>query len=457
MNLGRTRHIHLVAIGGIGMSGIAEILVNSGFTVTGSDLVEGPALERLRSFGVHCSVGHRAEQVAGADVLVFSTAVAPDNPEILEARRRGIPVIGRGEMLAELMRLKHGIAVAGSHGKTTTSSLVADVLFAGGLDPTAIIGGRLHSFGSNARLGAGPYIVAEADESDGSFLRLSPTWVVVTNVDREHLDHYGSFEALQNAFRNFLGRVPFYGAAIVCMEDPVLRDLLPDLSCRLVGYGFGEDAALRGEILEQNSKGTRFTWKTADFSGEVELPVLGEHNLLNALAAIAVGLELDLSPEAIGRGLGRFEGVGRRFDVKGEAGGVLVVDDYGHHPTEITATLSALAKHFQRPLYVVFQPHRYSRTQLLAEDFPPAFDAADDLIVTEIYAASEAPIEGIHGEFLARKIRERGRTTARHFVDRDEIAAHLLEELEPGDILVTLGAGNLNQFADDFLEKLRSR
>ncbi len=456
MNLGRTRHVHLVAIGGIGMSGIAEILVNSGFTVTGSDLVEGPTLARLRDLGVTCKVGHVAEQVAGADVVVFSTAVAADNPELLEARRRGIPVIGRGEMLAELMRLKHGIAVAGSHGKTTTSSLVAEVLFAGGLDPTAVIGGRLHSFGSNARLGAGPYIVAEADESDGSFLRLSPTWAVVTNVDREHLDHYGSFEALQKSFLYFLGRVPFYGAAIVCLEDPVLRDILHELKCRQVGYGFGEDAALRGEILEQNSKGTRFTWKTATLSGEVELPILGEHNLLNALAAIAVGLELDLAPEAIARGLGRFQGVGRRFDVKGEAGGVLVVDDYGHHPTEIAATLQALAKHFQRPLKVVFQPHRYSRTQLLLEEFPPAFDAADDLIVTEIYEASEAPIDGIDGELLARKVRDRGETPARHLVDREEIAALLRERLEPGDVLVTLGAGNLNRFAEEFLDILRA-
>jgi len=445
----------MVAIGGIGMSGIAEILVNSGFMVTGSDIAEGPALARLRDLGITCHLGHAAGQVEGAHVLVYSTAVSPDNPEILEARRRGIPVIGRGEMLAELMRLKHGIAVAGSHGKTTTSSLVAEVLHAGGLDPTAVIGGRLHSFGSNARLGAGPYIVAEADESDGSFLRLSPTWAVVTNIDREHLDHYGSFEALQRAFYEFLGRVPFYGAAIVCLEDPVLRELLPDLPCRQVGYGFGEAAALRGEILEQNSKGTRFSWKTTSFSGEVELPILGEHNLLNALAAIAVGLELDLSPEAIARGLGRFQGVGRRFDVKGEAGGVLVVDDYGHHPTEIAATLEALRRHFQRPLKVVFQPHRFSRTQLLMDEFPAAFDVADDLIVTEIYAASEAPIEGVSGEALARRIRERGRTAARHLVDREEIAATLREELEPGDILVTLGAGNLNLFAEEFLATLR--
>jgi UDP-N-acetylmuramate--alanine ligase len=457
VNLGRTRHVHLVAIGGIGMSGIAEILVNTGFTVTGSDLVDGPALARLRSLGITCNVGHEAEQVLGADVVVFSTAVSADNPELLEARRRGIPVIGRGEMLAELMRMKQGIAVAGSHGKTTTSSLVAELLHAGGLDPTAVIGGRLQSFGSNARLGAGPYMVAEADESDGSFLRLSPTWAVVTNVDREHLDHYGSFESLQQSFLYFLGRVPFYGAAIVCLEDPVLRELLPQLSCRQVGYGFGEDAALRGEILEQNSKGTRFAWKTKALSGEVELPILGEHNLLNALAAIAVGLELDLPAEAIARGLGRFQGVGRRFDVKGEAGGVLVVDDYGHHPTEIAATLEALAKHFQRPLHVVFQPHRYSRTQLLLDEFLPAFDAADDLIVTEIYAASEAPIEGINGDMLARKVQTRGKTPARHLVEREEIAARLLEELEPGDILVTLGAGNLNRFAEDFLEKLKAR
>jgi UDP-N-acetylmuramate--alanine ligase len=384
VHLGRTRHLHLVAIGGVGMSGIAEILVNSGFTVTGSDLRDGPALERLRGLGVRCAVGHRAELVTGAHVLVYSSAVPMDNPELVEARRLGIPIISRGEMLAELMRLKLGIAISGSHGKTSTSSLVAEVLNAGGLDPTAVVGGRLLSFGSNARLGAGPHMVAEADESDGSFLRLAPTWAVVTNVDHEHLDHYGDFATLRAAFLDFLGRVPFYGAAIVCLEDPVLRGMLPELRGRVIGYGWSEDCALRGEILDQHPQGTRFRWRNAKESGELELPLMGRHNVLNALAAIAVGLELDIAPAAIERGLAAFQGVGRRLERKGEVDDILVIDDYGHHPTEIARTLEAAREHFDRRLRVVFQPHRYSRTRLLADEFGAGFDAADELILTEI-------------------------------------------------------------------------
>ena len=457
MHLGRTRHLHLVAIGGIGMSGIAEILVNSGFTVTGSDLVESPALERLRELGVRCDVGHRAEQVQGAQVLVYSSAVPPDNPELVEARRQGIPVIGRGEMLAELMRLKQGIAITGSHGKTSTSSLVAEVLHAGGLDPTAVVGGRLLSFGSNARLGAGPYMVAEADESDGSFLRLAPIWAVLTNVDREHLDHYGSFERLQEAFVDFLCRVPFYGAAIVCIEDPQVRAILPRVSGRVVSYGFCEDAALRGEILAQHAGGTRFRWRTERFSGEMDIPVLGRHNVLNALAAVAVGLELGLPPDDIELGLGRFQGIGRRFEVKGETGGILVMDDYGHHPTEIARTLEAAREHFGRTLRVVFQPHRYTRTQLLADDFGEAFDAADDLIVTEIYAASEAPIPGVDASTIVDRVVARGHTPARRVSDRDEIARLLLAEADEGDIVLTLGAGDLNRFAEELVTRLREK
>jgi UDP-N-acetylmuramate--alanine ligase len=455
VHLGRTRHLHLVAIGGIGMSGIAEILVNSGFTVTGSDLKDGPALERLRSLGVRCAVGHRAEQVAGAHVVVYSSAVPMDNPELVEARRLGIPVISRGEMLAELMRLKLGIAVSGSHGKTSTSSLVAEVLNAGGLDPTAVVGGRLLSFGSNARLGAGPHMVAEADESDGSFLRLAPTWAVVTNVDREHLDHYGDFATLRAAFLDFLNRVPFYGAAIVCLEDPILRGMLPELRGRVIGYGWSEDCALRGEILAQHPKGTRFRWRNARESGELELPMLGRHNVLNALAAIAVGLELDIAPAAIQRGLAAFQGVGRRLECKGEVGGVLVIDDYGHHPTEIARTLEAAREHFGRRLRVVFQPHRYSRTRLLADEFGAAFDAADELILTEIYAAGEAPEPGVDAGLIARAVAARGRTPVRRIADREAMAALLLAELEPGELVLTLGAGDLNRFAEDLVRRLQ--
>jgi len=455
VHLGRTRHLHLVAIGGIGMSGIAEILVNSGFTVTGSDLKDGPALERLRGFGVRCAVGHRAEQVAGAHVVVYSSAVPRDNPELAEARRLGIPVISRGEMLAELMRLKLGIAISGSHGKTSTSSLVAEVLNAGGLDPTAVVGGRLLSFGSNARLGAGPHMVAEADESDGSFLRLAPTWAVVTNVDHEHLDHYGDFATLRAAFLDFLNRVPFYGAAIVCMEDPVLRGLLPELRGRVIGYGWSEDCALRGEILAQHAKGTRFRWRNARESGELELPLLGRHNVLNALAAIAVGLELDIPPAAIQRGLAAFQGVGRRLECKGEVAGVLVMDDYGHHPTEIARTLEAAREHFGRRLRVVFQPHRYSRTRLLADEFGAAFDAADELILTEIYAAGEAPEPGVDAGLIQRAVAARGRTPVRRIAEREAITALLLAEAEAGDLVLTLGAGDLNRFAEDLVRRLQ--
>jgi UDP-N-acetylmuramate--alanine ligase len=457
LHLGRTRHLHLVAIGGIGMSGIAEILVNSGFVVTGSDLVESPALARLRSLGIRCDVGHAAEQVAGANVLVYSSAVSPDNPELEAARRLGIPIISRGEMLAELMRLKHGIAVTGSHGKTTTSSLVAEVLFAGGLDPTAVVGGRLLSFGSNAHLGRSLIMVAEADESDGSFLRLAPIWAVLTNIDREHLDHYGRFENLQKAFLNFLNSVPFYGAAIVCREDPLIRALIPKIKRRVVDYGFGDDAAVRGRILSRNRKGTRFRWENAHHAGEVDMPILGRHNVLNALAAVAVGLELDLTPDAIGAGLQRFQGIGRRFEIKGEVDGVLVMDDYGHHPTEIARTLEAARDHFGRRLRVVFQPHRYSRTQLLLEEFGAAFDAASDLIIAPIYPAGEKPIPGIHAGLIADRVAARGCTPVRLIESRDEIESILLEEAREGDLILTLGAGDLNRLAEQLVTRLREK
>ncbi len=456
MHLGRTRHLHLVAIGGIGMSGIAEILVNSGFSVTGSDLHEGPALERLRGLGVTCHVGHRAEHAEGAHVVVYSSAVPAHNPELVAAREAGVPVITRGEMLAELMRLKRGIAITGSHGKTSTSSLVAEVLHAGGLDPTAVVGGRLMSFGSNARLGAGPHMVAEADESDGSFLRLAPTWAVLTNVDHEHLDHYGDFDTLRQAFLGFLNRVPFYGAAIVCLEDPVIRQMLPELKGRVVGYGWTEDCALKGEILEQHPGGTRFRWRSERFSGELELPVLGRHNVLNALAAVAVGLELDIGAEAIGKGLQASQGVGRRFEIKGEVEGVLVMDDYGHHPTEIARTLEAAREHFDRRLRVVFQPHRFSRTRMLADEFGPAFDAADELFLTEIYAAGEAPIEGVDAGLIESAVASRGRTPVRRCPDRKAMAREILESASAGDLVITLGAGDLNQFAADLVTRLEA-
>jgi UDP-N-acetylmuramate--alanine ligase len=457
LHLGRTRHVHLVAIGGIGMSGIAEILVSSGFTVTGSDLLDSPALHRLRDLGASCFVGHRAEQVSGAHVVVYSSAVSSDNTELVEARRAGIPVISRGEMLAELMRLKRGIAITGSHGKTSTSSLVAEVLHAGDLDPQAVVGGRLLSFGSNVRLGSGPYMVAEADESDGSFRKLDPTWAILTNIDHEHLDHYGSFENLKNSFLDFLNGLPFYGAAIVCMDDRVIREIRPRLTGRVVGYGFGQECELRGTILNRHRRGTHFSWRSARYSGEVDIPVWGDHNVLNALAAIAVALELDITPEAIGIGLARFKGVGRRFEIRGEVEGIMVMDDYGHHPTEIASTLEAARNHYSGPLRVIFQPHRYSRTKFMLDEFAAAFDLADDLIVTEIYAAGEKPIPGIDAGLIVDRVASRGKTSARVVDDRDEIAGILMNEAVAGDLIITLGAGDLNLFAGDLVERLRAR
>ncbi|MCP4548914.1 MAG: UDP-N-acetylmuramate--L-alanine ligase [bacterium] len=457
LQLGRTRHIHLVAIGGIGMSGIAEILVNSGFTVTGSDLADGALMERLRGLGVRCDVGHRAEQIKGANVVVYSSAVPDTNPELVHARELGIPVITRGEMLAELMRLKQGIAITGSHGKTSTSSLVAEILNAGDLDPTAVVGGRLLSFGSNARLGLSNFMVAEADESDGSFLRLAPVWAILTNVDHEHLDHYGSFERLQDSFVAFLNELPFYGAAIICIDDPVIRELRPRLQGRIITYGLSADADVRGLILEQSSAGSRIRWETNGLKCEMDVPLIGTHNVLNALAAVAIGLELNLPLLSIQKGFTGYRGVGRRFEKKGEVDGVMVMDDYGHHPTEIIHTLRAAREHFKRRLHAVFQPHRYTRTQALADEFASAFDDADTVIVTEIYEASEKPIPGITPAMLVKKITDTGHGDVRHISDREELAAHLLQVVESGDIVITLGAGNLNSFADDLVERLQCR
>jgi UDP-N-acetylmuramate--alanine ligase len=465
--LGRTQHVHFVGIGGIGMSGIAELLANLGYTVTGSDLRASDVTRRLETLGVRVAEGHRASQIDEADVVVVSSAVRPTNPEVVEARARGIPVIPRAEMLAELMRLKQGIAVAGAHGKTTTTSMVALMLDRAGLDPTAVIGGRLSAFGSNARLGRGACMVVEADESDGSFLRLSPVITVITNIDREHLDHYGSFDRVLDAFVDFANKVPFYGAIVACADDPHLASLRPRISRRVVTYGIDAAGAdLRAEDVALEAFGGRCRVRVATGSraasghaagGELRLGVPGRHNLLNALAAVGVGLELGLAFEVIAGALAEFRGAERRFQVLGEAQGVVVVDDYGHHPTEITAVVATARAQADRRLVLVFQPHRYSRTRELLEEFGAALAPADLVVLTDIYAAGEDPLPNVTVEEVARAVERAGGaapTIVKAVADVPEAVARLTRR---GDLVITLGAGSIGTAGPRLLERLRAR
>jgi len=458
----RSLRIHFVGIGGIGMSGIAEVLVNLGYKVSGSDLEHSPVTERLAKLGATIFEGHRAENIATAnpEVLVTSSAIARDNPEVAESRRRKIPVIQRAEMLAELMRLKYGIAIAGMHGKTTTTSMVAQVLAGGGLDPTVIVGGRVEAMGSNARLGKSQYLVAEADESDRSFLKLSPILSVVTNVDREHMDCYRDMPDVERTFIEFMDRVPFYGMVVACNDDDALRALLPKVDRRVVTYGMreGSDFCVSGlatSCEEDNGPLSRFhvTFGGRPL-GEFNLHVPGAHNVLNATAAIAVGIGLDVPVTAIREALERFRGVDRRFHSKGRAAGVTVIDDYGHHPTEIRATLAAARQCGFRRVHVIFQPHRYTRTQLLMDDFANAFGDADSVHVLDIYAASEQPIPGVTGEALARHVATRSGKAAAYrasFADAIEVVAN---EAKEGDMVLTLGAGSVSQLGPQLLERL---
>jgi len=454
-----TRHIHLVAIGGVGMSGIAEVLLNLGFTVSGSDLQRSATTERLLRLGARVDHGHAAAQVAGADVVVRSSAVSEANVEVREARRRRIPVIRRAEMLAELMRLKQGIAVAGSHGKTTTTSLTAAVLAAGGLDPTVIVGGKVLALGTNAVLGGGEWLVAEADESDGSFLHLVPTIAVVTNVDHEHIDHYPDLASVRAAFADFLARVPFYGTAILCADDPEVRGLIPGLDRRVVTYGLAREAAVRADerTLRTTPTGQRVAVLAEDEPlGEIDLPQPGRHNLRNALAAVAVGRELGV-PFAVAAGaLAGFGGVGRRCEDHGEHGGVAVLDDYGHHPTEIAATLE-VARARGRRVAVLFQPHRYSRTRHFAPQFAEALAAADLVALLPVYAAGEEdPGDGgsalIAGELAGRT----GRSPAL-LADLAAAERWAAGALRAGDLLVTLGAGDIGRHVPRLCQALAAR
>jgi UDP-N-acetylmuramate--alanine ligase len=460
----KIQRIHFVGIGGIGMSGIAEVLLNLGYKISGSDLRSSTVTERLAGLGATVLEGHRAENVAGADVVVTSSAIVSDNPEVAEARNLHIPVIQRAEMLAELMRLKYGIAIAGMHGKTTTTSMVAAVLAGGGLDPTVVVGGRVDAMGSNARLGRSQYLVAEADESDRTFLKLSPILAVVTNIDREHMDCYRNMRDVKRAFLDFMDRVPFYGMVVACNDDVLLRRLLPDVRRRVITYGTRRDsdfqiglnasafAAAEGRPVSR----FRVTYRGKDL-GEFILHVPGVHNVLNATAAVAVGVGLDVSPDQIRVALDNFRGVDRRFHLRGEIDGVSVIDDYGHHPTEIKATLAAARQCGFRKVHVIFQPHRYTRTLDLMEDFGLAFANADSLFVLDIYAASEPPIEGVTAETLANRISETGGRNASYASSFADAVDAVTAVAQNGDMILTLGAGSVSQLGPMILDKLRTR
>jgi UDP-N-acetylmuramate--alanine ligase len=458
--LGRTRRIHFVGIGGIGMSGIAELLANLGYEVSGSDAKASAITERLARLGVRIARGHAAAHIGDADVVVVSSAIRPGNPEVDEATRRGIPVIPRAEMLAELMRLRDGIAIAGAHGKTTTTSMVALVLERAGLDPTAVIGGRLSAFGSNARLGKGDYMVVEADESDRSFLKLSPSIAVLTNIDHEHMESYGSWDALQQAFVDFANKVPFYGAVVACVDDDGVRALLPRMTRRVITYGFeGRGAAVTGAgmALEAFGARCRVTCRTREGHerelGALQLRVPGRHNLLNALAAVAVGLEVGIPFAQIAAGFDDFRGAERRFELRGEARGVMVVDDYGHHPTEIAAVIAAARAGLNRRVVVVFQPHRYTRTRDLLREFGTALGGADEVVLTDIYAAGEAPLPGVTAEAMEAEVRRTGRPVSL-VKSLDELPGAVAEIARPNDLVITLGAGSIGTMPDRILEAL---
>jgi UDP-N-acetylmuramate--alanine ligase len=451
--LGRTRRIHFVGIGGIGMSGIAELLANLGYIVSGSDLKRSDVTARLERLGVRIEEGHDARHIGETDVVVISSAVGPTNPEVVEARRRNIAVIPRAEMLAELMRLRYGIAVAGAHGKTTTTSMIALVLERAGLDPTAVIGGRLSSFGSNARLGRGDYVVAEADESDRSFLKLSPSIAVVTNLDLEHMEAYGSVEQLEQAFVDFANKVPFYGAVVACADDAMLSRLLPRITRRLITYGLDKPADVTGHEVVLAPFEARC--RVGDL-GALTLRVPGRHNVQNALAAVAVGLEVGVPFQQIAAALGQFSGAERRFQKLGEAGGVLVIDDYGHHPTEIAAVIAAVKAPAAGAgrLVVVFQPHRYSRTRDLFHAFGPALAAADEIVLTDIYSAGEAALPGITLETLAAQVRHDVKAPVHAIPDLNDLPDAVVKIARAGDTVITLGAGSIGTVAPRILTAL---
>jgi UDP-N-acetylmuramate--alanine ligase len=460
---GRVRHIHFVGIGGIGMSGLAEILRTLEFDVSGSDLKPNDITRRLETMGVRVDVGHRAENVTGSDVVVYSSAITKTNPEMMRARALEIPIISRAEMLAELMRVKYTVAIAGSHGKTTTTSLVATVLRAAGLDPTVVVGGKVNALGSNARLGMGDLFVAEADESDGSFLKLTPTIAVITNIDAEHLDFYGTHDAVKDAFVQFANKIPFYGLGVLCLDHPHVQEILPKIERRHVTYGVSRQADYRAKNPRYEGLSTRFdAFRRNEPLGEFVVKMPGAHNVLNALSVIAVSDELEIPLNVVRDAIESFHGVQRRFTVvgqptftkNGKTGDVMIIDDYGHHPAEVEATLDAAQRGFDRRVVVAFQPHRYTRTQSLFNEFLRAFNKADVLVVTEVYPAGEAPIPGANGEALTQGIRAHGHHAVTYVPDKKKVTEALLAIVEPGDLVIALGAGDINASARELAAAL---
>jgi len=450
-----SKKLHFIGIGGIGMSGIAEILLNMGYEISGSDLNESEQTRRLKELGAQVFQGHFPSNIKDYHVVVTSTAIDPNNPELIEARKRNIPIIHRSEMLAELVRLKHGIGVAGTHGKTTTSSMLAYLLFHGGVNPTAVIGGKVLNFGSNARVGEGKYIVFEADESDGSFIKLLPSIGIVTNIDADHLDHYKYFNNVKEAFIEYINNIPFYGYSVLCIDDPVVREILPRIERPYVTYGFTDDADLRAVNVRLEESCMKFEAVQGEGSlGEFSITSLGNHNVLNALSVIAVALDLQVPLEQIREGLAAFQGVGRRFERIGEEKGVLVIDDYGHHPTEIRATLAALKK-LDRRLLVIFQPHRYSRTELLWDEFGQSFANADEIFLAEIYPAGEKPVEGISSSLIAESIEKHENRKATVIEKFEDIPDVIAKSAQKGDVIVTLGAGDIYKSGRLIIEKIK--
>ena len=456
VKLGHTKHLHFVGIGGIGMSGLAELLLNQGYTVSGSDMTETDITQNLRDMGGEIQIGHDYDYVGNADVVVRSSAVTDDNPEIQAANEKGIPVIRRAVMLAELVRLKpYAIAVAGTHGKTTTTSIAGTVLTEGGLDPTIIVGGVVRSLATNARLGDGDYIVAEADEFDRSFLTLSPTIAIITNIEVEHLDIYKDLDDIKNTFLTFASRVPFYGAIIACIDEPHLKDIISDMKKRVITYGLSEEAEVRAINISYESGESNYTLVNEGVEmGEIHLHMPGVHNVKNSLAVVALALELELPFDVIAKTLSEFEGIRRRFEIKRRIAGIMIVDDYAHHPTEVKSSLSAAKTGWDRRIIAVFQPHLYSRTRDFKDEFGESFNHADILIVTDVYPAREAPIKGVSGKLIADAAEKAGHKNVHYIPDMDKIADFLLDKTRDNDMVITIGAGDIFKAGDDLISKL---
>lgn len=447
------KHVHFVGIGGAGMSGMAELLLNLGYEITGSDLLKTGITDRLSSLGATIFFNHRSQNVEGADVVVYSSAVGLENPELQEASRRKIPLVRRAELLAELMRMKEGIAIAGTHGKTTTTSMIGRILKEAGSDPTLVVGGVVKSLGTSARLGNSSFLVCEADEFDRSFLKLTPTIAVVTNIDVDHLDCYKNFRAIKRAFLQFLNKVPFYGTCIVCIDDKGVESILPKIERKVITYGLRENAHIRAEEVHFKESSSEFTVVHKSERNRLTLDVPGIHNVRNALAAISVGIELELDIETVGRALHEFKGVHRRFELKGEHNGIMVVDDYAHHPAEIEATLSAARSGFERRIVTVFQPHLYSRTRDFCVEFARALGMSDVLVITDVYPARETPIEGVSGELISQAVQRGGHKETYYIPDQDALVRFLFKITREGDMVITMGAGDIWRVGYEFLSQ----